>query len=170
MQAIQSAKLLALVALGVLACSPEAPQEEAPPPSGAPALYKITPTWCHGPCWSLTLYRNDTFIELRSHDRGDHTFLGLATGTLSEPANDELDQLLEQAINLGELPSGGGHDAPRIDLWLPGLHLSYDDGFPPTGLIELDAFLAKILDDMSQCHPTTQITPHDCEPLNWFPE
>jgi hypothetical protein len=49
--------------------------------------------------------------------------------------------------------------------------LIYDEGHPPSGLVEVDAFLAKVLDDMSQCRATTQVTPdHDCEPLAYFPE
>jgi hypothetical protein len=155
--------------LSLLGCSPSSPQEEEPP-SEAPEIYAITPTWCHGACWSLTLYRAETFIELRAHDRGDNTFLGLATGILSDPASDELDQLIDEA-GLGEPSGPESFDAPLIDLWLPGLQVTYDQGNPPSGLVELDAFLAKTLDDMSQCRPTTKITPdHDCEPLAWYPE
>lgn len=70
-----------------------------------------------------------------------------------------------------ELSGTQSIDAPLIQLWLPGLTLIYDDGYPPSGLVELDAFLAKILDDLSQCRPTVQITPdYDCEPLAHYPE
>lgn len=169
MRANRSPTVLVAV-LWILGCSPDLPQEESPPLE-APEIYRIIPTLCHDRCWTLTLYRGGTFIELRAHDRGDDSFLGRATGVLSEPASDELDQLLDQAMDLGEHPGGVVFDAPLIELSLPGLTLIYDDGFPPSGLVEIDAFLAKVLDDLSQCRPTTQITPdHDCEPLAYFPE
>jgi hypothetical protein len=169
MRVKRSPSLLVVAALWILGCSPDPPAEEAPLSSGPPPIYKIIPTWCTSRCWTLTLYRSDTVIELRAHEQG--SFAGLATGTLSEPASEELDQLLDEAVDLGELSGVVVHDAPLVELWLPGLTLMYDDGYPPTGLVELDAFLAKVLDDMSQCRATTQISPDfDCEPLSWFPE
>jgi hypothetical protein len=170
MRVNRSSTALVVAALWILGCSPEPlPEDEEPPSSGAP-IYKYRPTYCHGDCWSLTLSRSDTFIELRAH-QPNGTFLGLATGILSDPASDELDQLLDTPIDLGELSGIWSFDAPVIELWLPGLHLIYDVSYPPSGLVELDAFLWKVLDDMSQCHPTTQITPdHDCEPLAYYPE
>lgn len=165
-----STLLMSVVMLWALGCSSDPPPADEPPPSGKPDIYKSIPTWCQGPCWRLTLARGGTFVELRAHEP-DGTFLGLATATLSEPASDELDQLLEEAVDLGELSGPQSLDAPLIQLWLPGLTLIYDDGHPPSGLVELDAFLAKILDDLSQCRPTTQITPdYDCEPLAHYPE
>jgi hypothetical protein len=172
MRATRTPAILATLGL-LLCCSPEPSQEETPPPSGAPQIYRVVPTLCHEKCWYLTLYRNDTFIELRAQQPGDGSLslLGLATGSLLEPANEELDQLLDEAANLGELPGDVPHDSPLVELYLPGLTLIYAVNYPPSGLVELDAFLAKVLDDMSQCRPTAQITPdHDCEPLSWFPE
>jgi hypothetical protein len=170
MRVNRSLTLLIVATLWILGCSPDPAQEEAPPSSGAPQIYEITPTWCHGACWTLTLHRSGTFIELRAH-QPDGTFLGLATGILSDPASDELDQLLDEPVELGELPGTQVFDAPLVELWLPGLRLIYTDGYPPSGLVEIDAFLAKVLDDMSQCRPTTQITPdYDCEPLAHYPE
>lgn len=160
-----------IAALWLLGCSPDTSQGEAPPPSGAPQLYQLTPTWCHGACWRLTLHRADTFIELRAHDRGDDAFVGLATGSLSEAASAELDQLLDAATDLGELSGVESFDAPLVQLSLPGLELIYEIGYPPSGLVELDAFLATVLDDLSQCRATTQLTPDDdCEPLAHVPE
>lgn len=170
MRVNRSRTSLVVATFWILGCSPDPPQE-VPPPSGAPQIYQTSPTWCSGNCWTLTLYRSDTFIELRAHDGGDNTFLGLATGILSDPASDELDQLLDEAVDLGELPGDAPLDLPLIELSLPGLDLLYTDGYPPSGLAALDAFLAKVLDDMSQCHPTTKLTPdHDCEPLAPYPE
>jgi hypothetical protein len=168
MRSKRSPLLFLVAALSLSSCSPD-PIPDAEPPSEAPSIYRYTPTWCHGACWSLTLSRSETFLELRAH-QPDGTFVGLATGILSEPASDELDQLIDEAV-LGELPGFETFDAPLIDLWLPGMHFMYDHFYPPSGLVEIDAFLAKVLDDMSQCRATTQITPdHDCEPLAWFPE
>lgn len=170
MRANRTPTLLVVAALWILGCSPDLPPDDEPPPSGKPDIYKYIPTWCHGACWSLTLARGGTFIELRAHEP-DRSFLGLATGSLSEPASDELDQLLDEAVDLGELSGTQSFDAPLVQLWLPGLTLTYTDGYPPSGLVDLDAFLAKILDDLSQCRATTQITPdRDCEPLAHYPE
>lgn len=94
--------LLVVAALWTLGCSPDLPPADEPPPFGNPDIYKSIPTWCQGPCWRLTLARGGTFVELRAHEP-DGTFLGLATATLSEPASDELDQLLEEAVDLRAL-------------------------------------------------------------------
>jgi hypothetical protein len=169
MRASPAFTVLVAATLSLVGCLPDFPDDETPPPSQFPAIYRISPTWCTGHCWTLTLHRSDTSIELRAHEP-DGTFLGLATGSLNEPASDELDQLLE-SVDLGELPADGPIDSPLIEMWLPGLSLSYDHGYPPSGLVEIDAFLATVLDDMSQCRPTTKVTPDwDCEPLNWYPD
>ncbi len=158
---------------GLVSCSPELAPEHEPSPSDAPQLYRVVPTLCHDKCWYLTLHRDDTYIELRAQQPGGGSslsLLGYATGTLSKPANNELDKLLEESSDLGELPGDVPHDSPLVELSLPGLNLIYAVNYPPSGLIELDAFLAKVLEDMSQCRATSKITPdHDCEPLSWFP-
>ncbi|WP_106392936.1 hypothetical protein [Enhygromyxa salina] len=122
----------------------------------------------------LTLYRNQSAVELRAH-QPDGSFDGRATATLSDPTNDEVTErisaLTSGAQGLGELPSGVPTDLPVIELWLPGLSISYSTGYPPTGVVELDETLAAILDDLSHCRSSERMTVDaDCEQLAYVPD
>ncbi|MFO7561808.1 MAG: hypothetical protein R6X02_04140 [Enhygromyxa sp.] len=118
----------------------------------------------------MSLYRADTFVEIRAH-QPDGRFIGRSTGSLSQAANEDLTQLWEQAVDLGEIPKDVPVDSPLVELSLPGLTVTYALDYPPSGLAEIDAFLHEILDDMSQCRGSTRLVPdEDCEQLAPYPE
>jgi hypothetical protein len=150
------------------------PDEVLSPENTLPSIYSHTPTACHGDCRSLTLYRANTDIELRAYEP-DRSFAGIATGTLSDDTSDELDAMLDALRSgeqsLGELPAAVPLDGQIIGLWLPGLNLSYAINHPPSGLVEIDTLLAKILDDLSQCRTNVRVdSDSDCEQLAYYPE
>lgn len=144
------------------------------PPITMPRIYEYYPASCFADCRNFTIYRNETEIELRAYEP-DHSFIGLAAAELSDLTNDELNDLIEAlesgAQTLGELPGGVPTDGPIIRIYLSNLTLTYSEHHPPTGVIDLDAALAEILDDLSQCRTNIRIdSTSDCEQLAYFPE
>lgn len=161
---------LSLSLAAALACSEPSPSPS--PTTTLPQLYRYSP---NGGGHQLTLYRADTRVELRAHELGeDDGFIGLAEGTLSADAAEELDAWLDALLageqELGELHEGPV-DSPIVELWVGDYRFSYATNYPPTGLTELDALAWAILDDLSQCRPSASLTPSpDCEVLAEYPE
>ena len=144
--------------------------EQHPPPVTAPRAYSVSPGLCAEDCWSLTLYRAADFVELRAHE-ADGAYLDRAEGMLSAQGTDELDELIASSTELGEVPTDVPHDGPVIGMYVLSVDLEYAEGYSPSGVIELDAFLRQILDDLSQCRTSAIVSSEaDCEPLAWFPE
>jgi len=118
-------------------------------------------------CRELTLHREAEVVELHAWQRG---LVGTSHATLSDDTNAELDALLEALVSgeqsIGAIQQFQGFGAELIKLWLPALELVYSLDYPPTGVVELDALLWSVLDDLSECRTTTRLVPDsDCEKL-----
>ena len=82
--------LFALPLILTAACA-EPEDEPLSPELTFLALYDYdTAGPCGERCWSLTLYRSGTEIELRAHDQPAHVFLGITSGQLSAETSTEL--------------------------------------------------------------------------------
>jgi hypothetical protein len=165
--------LLLLASMLLVACI-EDTDEPSPPENIGPRLYAYHP-FCWEECSILTLYYTHSEngsgyeVELRA-TRPDGSYMGRQLATMWPEASDELDALRD-VDELGAPPTGVPSDVELIELWLPDLSLTYPKGYPPSGLVELDAFLMRLLDDVSQCRNTTRVdTPWECEQLAAYPE
>ena len=164
-----------LLTLALTAACSDGDEAFTSEPLTLPSIYSTAIVGpCSEWCWSLTLYRSQSEIELRAYESNGN-LLGIATGALSDQTNTQLSAMIESLSSgeqsLGELPGMPPIDGTANTLWLPSLTLSYATNYPPSGLSELDELLSSILDDLSQCRTNLRVhSDPDCEQLAYFPE